>query len=240
MTAINIKNLTIKYGQTVALDNITCTVAQGDYTAIAGPNGSGKTSFVRALLALESPAGGSVIFEGIKKIGYLPQRNPGRQKHFPANVREIISTGLMGGKKFPRRLDKNDQHNIKEICRALSISDLLDREIGFLSGGQEQKALLARALVSKPDLLILDEPTSALDPEARDNFYSLLENFNKKEKTTILLVTHDAGTIGHYARKLLYLDKKMIFYGGFDEFCTSKPMTDYFGHYAQHYICKRH
>jgi len=100
--------------------------------------------------------------------------------------------------------------------------------------------LLARALARKPELLILDEPTVALDPGSRDNFYSIMQKLNKEKGMTILLVSHDIGSIGEYTSKLMYLDGKIIFYGNYDEFCVSTNMTDYFGKTSQHLICHRH
>jgi len=122
----------------------------------------------------------------------------------------------------------------------MGIADIRRRLIGQLSGGQQQRALLARALVNEPELLVMDEPTTALDPDTRERFFSILDDLHKEKKTTILLVTHDTGTIGRHATRLLYLDKRVIFDGGFDEFCGSVEMTGFFGESAQHIICHRH
>jgi len=122
----------------------------------------------------------------------------------------------------------------------VDIIDIKTELIGELSGGQQQRVLIAKALVSEPELLILDEPTTALDPEAREKFFGTLKDLNENRKVTIIIITHDIGTIGKYASRLLYLDKKLIFYGGFDDFCTSSEMANYFGEYSQHVICHRH
>jgi zinc transport system ATP-binding protein len=100
--------------------------------------------------------------------------------------------------------------------------------------------LLARALVSKPEFLILDAPTTALDPETRDTFFSTLKALNQDSGVTIIIVTHDIADIGKYASKLLYLDKRVVFYGSFEDFCSSPDMASYFGEFAQHLICHRH
>jgi zinc transport system ATP-binding protein len=112
--------------------------------------------------------------------------------------------------------------------------------IGDLSGGQQQRVLVARAIVNEPELLILDEPTTALDPETREKFFHTLQELNQNKKVTIILITHDIGSIGKYASKLLYLDKRIIFYGSFEDFCSSADMESYFGEFAQHLICHRH
>ena len=124
--------------------------------------------------------------------------------------------------------------------KLLNIEDLKNKKIGDLSGGQQQRVLLARALVSNPKLLILDEPTSALDPKIRNEFYELLKELNETLKVTIVLISHDIGTIGKYASRLIYLDKTLVFDGTFDEFCHSTDMTEYFGYFSQHQICWRH
>ena len=122
----------------------------------------------------------------------------------------------------------------------LGIAHLSSRLIGELSYGEQQRTMLARALAGKPDLLILDEPTSALDPETRENFYSLSRKLNQNQGTTIILITHDTGVIGKYASQMIYLDKKIIFSGTFEDFCTSPEMTGFFGSETQHIICHQH
>jgi zinc transport system ATP-binding protein len=122
----------------------------------------------------------------------------------------------------------------------MGIAHLSTRLIGELSYGEQQRIMLARALISQPDLLIFDEPTTALDPETRDIFYTLTGKMNRDNGTTIVLVTHDTGVIGQYARNLLYLDKKLIFYGTFENFCASPDMAGFFGSTSQHMICHQH
>jgi zinc transport system ATP-binding protein len=122
----------------------------------------------------------------------------------------------------------------------MDIVEIKNKLIGELSGGQQQRTFIARALVSEPDLLILDEPTAALDTEIREHFFGLLRDLNERSGITILIVTHDIGSIGKYASTLLYLDKKVIFHGTFDEFCFSADMGEYFGPFSQHVICHRH
>jgi zinc transport system ATP-binding protein len=234
-------NVSVKYGQTEAISGITLAIKHGDYIGIVGPNGSGKTTFVKALLGLVPLSEGKFVFGGKPvKIGYLPQRTSALDPKFPASVSEVISHGLLSEKKFPRRINSGDKRRIDEIASMLGIETLKNRNVGSLSGGQQQRVLLARALVNKPEIIILDEPTNALDPHIRENFYELLSKLNAETQTTILLITHDAGAVGSRARKLLYIDRKLIFFGSFEEFCESRKMTEYFGTYDQHYICKRH
>lgn len=230
------------------LSSISFSVKAGDYVGVVGANGSGKTTLIRIILGLLHQTSGEVelfgksssAFDNWRKIGYLPQKLASFNPSFPATVGEIVSLGLIAGKKTPKSFDSKDHEAVATALSLLGIESIREKLIGELSGGQQQRALLARAIVHDPELLILDEPTLALDPEARERFFDILGQLNRSRKVTILLVSHDIGTIGKYASKLLYLDKKVIFYGGFDEFCESKDAGSYFGPFSQHIICHRH
>ncbi len=248
MNIIAIDNLCFSYNANEVLSDISFTVQSGDYIGLVGPNGSGKTTLIKIILGLIKPQIGEVLLYGVNpleftdrfKIGYLPQKLSMMNPHFPATVKEVISIGLFSKRGFPKRLSKNDNNAINEAMRLMDVYDIKDKLIGELSGGQQQRVFAARAIVNRPELLILDEPTAALDPEVRESFFHTLHLLNHDKNVTIILVTHDIATIGKYASKMLYLDKKIIFYGSFEDFCTSKNMTSYFGEFAQHLICHRH
>lgn len=238
---MRVNELTVKYSKNEIFSDISFDINKGDYIGIVGPNGAGKTTLIKALLGLIPVEKGSVeLSVNRDRIGYLPQLHTTNHKAFPASIEEIILTGLLAKKKFPKRYNKEDYHKTKLIMEKLDILQLKDKKIGSLSGGQQQRVLLARALVKEPELLILDEPTSALDPKIREEFYEFLKQLNEKEKITVLLITHDIATIGKYTGKMLYLDKKLIFFGDYEKFCHSDKMTEYFGFFSQHQICWRH
>jgi zinc transport system ATP-binding protein len=241
------EGLTFQYNSTEILADISFRLQAGDYLGLVGPNGSGKTTLIKLILGLQPSKGEIVLFDSNltdfkdwRKVGYLPQKINSFNPHFPATVREIVSLGLLSTKRFPRRIKRNDDMAINNALELVDIIDIKTELIGELSGGQQQRVLIAKALVSEPELLILDEPTTALDPEAREKFFGTLKDLNENRKVTIIIITHDIGTIGKYASRLLYLDKRLIFYGGFDDFCTSSEMANYFGEYSQHVICHRH
>jgi len=246
--ALSVQGLFSGYQGADVLQDISFTVMPGDYVGVVGPNGSGKSTLIKTILGLLEPERGSITLFGTpfnsfrdwRRIGYPP---PGLQffnPHFPATVAEIVQLGRLAGKKFPKRFDKSDQVAVERTLHWMDICSIKDKLIGELSGGLRQRVLLARALVNEPELLVLDEPTTALDPETREHFYQLIYDMNRERKTTVILVTHDTGTIGRYASRLLYLDKRLVFYGGFDDFCMSAEMTGFFGEHAQHVVCHRH
>lgn len=239
MKILDVKDLSVTYHNHQVLRNLTFSIEKGDYIAIAGPNGAGKTTLVKALLGLIDLSSGNVDFK-TEKIGYLQQKISINDTKFPASVKEIIKSGLLMNKNFPRFYTKEDNEKVDHIINKIGIANLDNKLIGKLSGGELQKVLLARALVCDPDILFLDEPTTALDPASRDNFYKLLTELNEVEKIAIVMISHDVGSVGKYAKKMMYIDGKLIFYGTFDEFCHSEDMTDYFGDISQHFFCRRH
>lgn len=233
---IRVDNLTFRYNGTEVINDISFVVKKGDYLGIAGSNGSGKSTLIKNILGILEPDSGTIkifgqpltSFRQWQRIGYLPQRINALNYHFPCTVKEIVQLGI-----------KNNEADLKNTLEMMGIAHLAASLIGELSYGEQQRVMLARALISKPDLLIFDEPTTALDPETRDVFYSLTGEINHKG-TTVVLVTHDTGIIGKYASNLLYLDKKIIFFGTFEDFCSSPDMTGFFGLDSQHMICHQH
>ncbi|WP_136524688.1 metal ABC transporter ATP-binding protein [Geomonas ferrireducens] len=246
--ALTVQNLCAGYHGTEVLQDVSFTVNPGDYVGICGPNGSGKSTMIKIILGLLAPTAGAISvlgkplggFHDWRRIGYLPQGLQFFNPHFPATVDEVIRLGRLSAKKFPRRFTKDDTRAVEQTMEWMGISHIRGKMIGELSGGLRQRVLLARALVNDPALLVMDEPTTALDPETRESFYKLIFEMNREKKATVLLVTHDTATIGKYASHLLYLDKKVIFYGSFDDFCNSTEMTGFFGEHGQHLVCHRH
>lgn len=242
---LEINNLSVQYHGVEALRKISLKIDRGDYVGLAGPNGSGKTTMVKALLGLV-PFAGKIKYQSrslrefvaSEHIGYLPQKMSFLDQRFPATVKEVVVSGVYCCKKFPKFLNRDDHEAADQAMEMLGVTNLADRMIGRLSGGQQQRVLLARALVHNPRFLILDEPTEALDPQSREALYAAVERLNKKNDITILLVSHDVAAIGKYASKLIYLDRELVFYGTVEDFSTSAKMTEYFGA-VQHLIAHR-
>jgi zinc transport system ATP-binding protein len=234
---IRVDDLTFCYNGTEVISNVSFAVKRGEYLGIAGSNGSGKSTLIKNILGILQPLKGKInifgqpltLFQQWHRIGYLPQRINALNYHFPSTVEEIVQLGIK----------KSNQAVLKNTLDLMGIAHLSSSLIGELSFGEQQRVMLARALIRKPDLLIFDEPTTALDPETRDVFYSLTNEMNLNG-TTVVLVTHDTGVIGKYASNLLYLDKRVIFFGTFEDFCSSPDMTGFFGLDSQHMICHQH
>ena len=237
MKQLTVEELSVNYGRYTVLRDISFTIEKGDFVGIVGPNGSGKTTLIKTILGLHPAAGGSItLSEGIR-LGYLPQLNARRDRTFPASVYEIVALGLLGDKKFPKHISRKDKALIRSTLAEMEIENLKHRRIGDLSGGQQQRVLLARSLVSRPDILILDEPTSALDPSIRDSYFQLLAELNR-QGMTILFVTHDIASIGSLVNKVMYLDRELICFGDYEVFAHSDKMTAYFGHVHEHVDCE--
>ncbi|MFA5160782.1 MAG: metal ABC transporter ATP-binding protein [Elusimicrobiales bacterium] len=248
MQIASAENLTVSYGGENALENVSFAINEGDFTAVMGPNGSGKTTLMRALLGLEKPSAGAAFLFGVPAekfsdwaaVGYLPQARGAVYGNFPLTVREVVAMGLIARRKFPRFASKTDNAAVEAALESVRLADSADKLIGEVSGGQQQRAFLARALVNSPRLLLLDEPGAALDPKSRRGFYELLSRLNSGGKTTIILVTHDMAEAGRYAARLMMVDSRLVFHGTREEFCRSETVSEFFGPFSQHVICHRH
>lgn len=192
-------------GRTV-LSNVNFTVDRGDFIAITGPNGGGKTTLLRLILGLLKPDCGTVVFFNNRgerserpPIGYLPQKNT-VDAHFPITVREVVDSGLLG-KDIPRG---QRAALVEDALAKVWLSDLASRPIGRLSGGQLQRAMLARAIVSAPSMLVLDEPLSYIDRAFEERLYGLLEQ--EAHRATILLVSHQMSRIAGMAGRHVLVD----------------------------------
>lgn len=188
-----------------------------------GAQWRGKTTLLRALAGLHPLAQGQLTWASPRlRPGYLAQKNTPSDPLFPATVEEVVALGLHPA--IPKRTGAEVKKRVAEVVDRLGLAALVKRRIGALSGGQQQRVLLARALVSEPDVLLLDEPTSALDPEVRTDFYQLIAEQNRRG-TTIVLVSHDVGAMERQAGHLLVLDRMVQFFGGIEDYIRS-PVHD--------------
>lgn len=216
---IECQNLTVGYDGRAILKDINFTVNRGDYLCIIGENGAGKTTLLRTLLGLQPPVSGKILFgDGLerKRCGYLPQQTV-IQRDFPASVSEIVLSGCQnrcGLRPFYRKEEKEYVHKRMEKMGIAHLEDKCYRE---LSGGQQQRTLLARALCATQEMLFLDEPVSGLDPVATEEMYRLIEQINREDHITILMISHDIKAAVAYADHILEIGKQ-IFLGTAQEY----------------------
>lgn len=197
---IKIQNLNIGYQSTKVLNNVNMVVNRNDFIGIIGPNGGGKTTLIKSILGLLPIWEGSIEVNIDKtKIGYLPQFNP-FDKAFPITVEDVVLSGLSGQKGLLNRINKKDKDKALCLLEQAGISRLRKVAIGKLSGGQMQRALLCRALISNPELLILDEPSTFVDSRFEGELFDWLAELNKN--IAIIMVSHDIGTISSHVKTI--------------------------------------
>ena len=204
------KDVSFSYGSVPVLEGITFDILQNDFLGLVGPNGSGKTTLVKIILGLLEPDAGNVRVFGEtprrarRRVGYVPQ-HARFEREFPASVEDLVLTGRLGRVGLVRRYGEEDREKTRAALADLEMTGLAARPVGALSGGERQRALVARALVSDPELLILDEPTASVDSRVEKHFYELLKILNTR--MPIVLVTHDLGFVSTYLTRVACVNR---------------------------------
>lgn len=211
-SVISLNDVGVSFGKLEVLKNITLTIPSGRLLYVLGPNGSGKTTFVRLITNLLSPTSGTML-RGNETFGYLPQKL-NITTNFPITVEEVIYSGLNKQSFF---ISKSDKEKIASWLNKMGIGHLQKESMQYLSGGQQQRVYLIRALISDPDVIVLDEPTSALDPSFRASFNEFVMELHNQKKT-IIFVTHDLHDTLCDCAHVLYIDQEVKFYGTLPEY----------------------
>ncbi|MBM3162875.1 MAG: ABC transporter ATP-binding protein [Chlorobi bacterium] len=207
------ERLSVELGGVRILHDLSFSVREGEFIAIVGPNGGGKTTLLRVILGLQKPSGGSIRVFGaepghtVARIGYVPQRLF-FDRDFPLSVRDAVLMGRIALKTPFQHYNRQDREAADEALETVGLDALGSRRIGALSGGEFQRALIARALAGNPELLLLDEPTASVDPGMKTTIYDLLDQL--KTSMTILLVTHDTGTVSRFVSRVFCLNCSMV------------------------------
>ncbi len=206
---IEIKNLTAAYEDKVVFTDVNIKVDELDFLVITGPNGGGKTTLVKTMLGLLKPVSGEICFfkngQPVEElnIGYLPQYNV-IDKKFPISVFDVVISGLSRQKRWFASYNEEQKAQARQIIERMGLEGLEQRPIGALSGGQIQRALLGRAIVSNPDVVVLDEPNTYIDRTFQSKLYEMLEEINRE--SAIVLVSHDMHAVKNLAKTLVYVN----------------------------------
>ncbi|MDR1238696.1 MAG: metal ABC transporter ATP-binding protein [Treponema sp.] len=231
MPLIECQGLSLAYDDKPVVSDLNFTVEQGDYLCIAGENGSGKSTLIKGLLGLVRPFRGRIVFEkGLRppEIGYMPQQ-AAVQKDFPAAVFEVVLSGRQNRRGFRPFYSRQDKAAAEENLRRLGIWELRRACFRELSGGQQRRALMARALCAARKLLVLDEPTAGLDPLVTADMYRLFSEINRDSGITLVMVSHDIGSAAASAGKVLHLHNKQLFFGTAAAYRDSEPGRRFLG-----------
>lgn len=212
MPIINAHNLSAYYENRKVFENVNFTVDDGDYLCIVGENGSGKTTLMKIILGMNIKHTGMVEFNGFgkKAIGWLPQKNA-HQKDFPASVYEVVVSGFAGKTKGGIYRKEIKQRAIENM-RILDISDISEKSFSELSGGQQQKVLLCRALCAAKKVLLLDEPVTGLDAASTQEMYSLINKLNDSG-IAIIMISHDINRAVSESKHILHLGDDGVYFG---------------------------
>jgi len=233
---VELEDVDFSHGAMPVLEGINLAVSPGDFLGIIGPNGSGKTTLLRIILGLAAPTAGRVRLFGHDpaefrqwgRLGYVPQRAT-LDAGLPATVHEVVASGLVPSLGLFRRIGAAERQRIGDALAHVAMQDHAAAHIGALSPGLQQRVLIARALVSNPELLILDEPTGGVDPEAQSSFYALLRHLNRERDVTLILVSHDIAVVAKEVTKLACLNRRLVFHGPPGDFLSDASLAALYG-----------
>ncbi|WP_027964314.1 metal ABC transporter ATP-binding protein [Halalkalibacillus halophilus] len=237
---IEVSNVSHRYDRHLVLEDVSFSIDEGAFVGLVGPNGSGKTTIIKLLLGLEKLQKGSIEafdkpiqkFANKGHISFVSQKANSFNRGFPATAKEVVGMGLTSKIGYFKPSQKKLEYLIFEALDLVNMMEYANTNIGDLSGGQQQRVFIARAIVNKPSLLILDEPTVGVDTENVENFYKLLSDLNKQLGISLILVSHDIGSITTHVTDLLCLNKTIHYHGNPSDFesMTDEQRSQLYGH----------
>lgn len=233
---IELAGVGFRHRDVVVLQDIDLRVERGDFLGLIGPNGSGKTTLLRIVLGLLPPSTGTVrlfgtppaAFHEWRRLGYVPQRAV-FDAALPATVGEVVQTGLGAALGWFRPPGATARRRVAEALERVGMGAHLRTRVTALSIGQQQRVLIARALASDPELLVLDEPTGGVDPEAQEAFHALLRHLNRERAVTLVLVSHDIGVVAREVTTLACLNRRLVFHGRPGDFLNEAGLAALYG-----------
>ena len=244
--AVEVRGLRVTFGDTAVLRGVNMRVPQGQIVALIGPNGSGKTTLLRCLLGLQKYSEGEVRIFGernldkvLPRVGYVPQKLA-LERSFILSVREFLALRLRSTRHWFFKSHKQLDDLIKPALVHIGVEELLDRPIAQLSGGQLQRVLIAYALLSKPDLLLLDEPTAGVDTPGEETFYDLIAHVQRQYKLTVILVSHDLSMVYSHASRVYALNGVICCEGPPEQVMNAESLKQAYGIHATPYAHHHH
>ena len=219
MNAIEIRNLTVAYGENIALENLNLDVETGSLMALVGPNGAGKSTLIKTILKFLKQITGEIKING-KTLAYVPQRNS-VDWDFPTTLFDVVEMGCYGRVGLFKRVNKKEKQKVFKAIEQVGMLDFKDRQISELSGGQQQRAFIARALVQEADIYLMDEPFQGVDSTTEKSIVDILKKL-KSEGKTLLVVHHDLQTVPTYFESVTFINKTVIASGKVKEVFTQE------------------
>ncbi|MCZ6617315.1 MAG: metal ABC transporter ATP-binding protein [Gammaproteobacteria bacterium] len=209
------------YNSEPVVRDINFSITPGEFAAILGPNGSGKTTLMKLALGLLKPTSGRVLLFGVPadrftdwhRVGYVPQRTQATESRFPASVREVVNFGTYSGFDPFAIFKRRGSVRVDEAMELAGVQNLADRRVSDLSVGQQQRMLIARSLVRRPDLLVMDEPVAGVDAAGEEQFHSMIRRLNRDLGITIVMVSHDIGAVMREATTCACINRDIVFHG---------------------------
>lgn len=237
MSVIDVTGLHYNIAGQSILSDITFSIQEGEYVALLGPNGGGKSTLVKLILGLLRVSSGDIKifgkeqkrFKAWNKVGYVPQNISLFDDNFPLSVYETVSLGLASQKPWFSLLTQEDRMQIERVMEIASITEFKEKNLSDLSGGQRQRVMIARALVSNPNILILDEPSTGVDVASQHKFYQFLKKLNRENNLTIIFITHDLGVIADDVTHVLAVNQKLFFVGSAEEMLHCEAVSEVYG-----------
>ncbi len=234
---IEVENVSFAYGDNKVVSDVTLAVHQGDYLGVIGPNGGGKTTLIKLMLGLLKPDKGQIKifgqeiekFKNWDKVGYVAQKSINFDPNFPISVRSLVEMGRFAKTGPGKRLSKLDKKRVELALDQVGLLAVADKLAGELSGGQQQKMFIARALCQEPQIIFLDEPTSGVDLESQNQFYKLLEKLNHELGITLVLISHDIDVVTSEVTEIACINRTLTYHGYSKDFGTKDYLRKMYG-----------
>lgn len=231
---VELSNITVKYGEKVALSKINLDIVQGEFIGVIGPNGSGKTTLLKLILGLLKPTSGKIEIFGKQgrltgrrrsKIGYIPQ-NPELDRYFPIKVIDVAMMGRYARYGFFRNPGREDKKIVIESLEKVGMSDYVNTPFGHLSSGQQQRVAVARVLAQQPEMLLLDEPTANIDMGTQEIIMSLIDEIHRIQQITTFYIAHEINVLSRYVDRIICLNQSIYKIGAPDEVLNEEMLSN--------------